>query len=156
MTKERMKNIPKSGTPKAQGKKVFIIGGAVALILVAGGITYYFLRKRDKKNPSFWGKWETSKNANIPSKSSANPFRCTSQSYPLIFSTCHPDVVVLQRYLKHKYKADLGTYGKNKDGIDGKYGRKTQEAARAKLQKDAFHENDIASMKAALKKMGQK
>jgi len=39
-----------------------------------------------------------------------------------------PEVAELQRILKTKYKADLGTFGDNKDGIDGIFGTVTENA----------------------------
>jgi len=39
-----------------------------------------------------------------------------------------PEVSELQRILKSKYNADLGTFGDNKDGIDGIFGTKTENA----------------------------
>jgi peptidoglycan hydrolase-like protein with peptidoglycan-binding domain len=39
-----------------------------------------------------------------------------------------PEVSELQRILKTKYKANLGTFGDNKDGIDGIFGTVTENA----------------------------
>jgi peptidoglycan hydrolase-like protein with peptidoglycan-binding domain len=39
-----------------------------------------------------------------------------------------PEVTELQTILKNKYKANLGTYGDNKDGIDGVFGTVTENA----------------------------
>lgn len=39
-----------------------------------------------------------------------------------------PEVAELQKILKTKYKADLGTFGDNKDGIDGIFGIVTENA----------------------------
>ena len=39
-----------------------------------------------------------------------------------------PEVAELQRILKTKYKANLGTFGDNKDGIDGIFGTVTENA----------------------------
>ena len=39
-----------------------------------------------------------------------------------------PEVAILQRILKDKYKQNLGTFGDNKDGIDGIFGIVTQNA----------------------------
>ena len=39
-----------------------------------------------------------------------------------------PEVLELQKILKTKYKANLGTFGDNKDGIDGIFGTMTENA----------------------------
>jgi hypothetical protein len=39
-----------------------------------------------------------------------------------------PEVEELQRILLAKYKANLGNYGANKDGVDGKFGTITENA----------------------------
>jgi peptidoglycan hydrolase-like protein with peptidoglycan-binding domain len=39
-----------------------------------------------------------------------------------------PEVTELQTILKNKYKANLGTYGDNKDGVDGIFGTITETA----------------------------
>jgi hypothetical protein len=39
-----------------------------------------------------------------------------------------PEVAEMQRILKSKYNADLGTFGDNKDGIDGIFGTITENA----------------------------
>jgi hypothetical protein len=39
-----------------------------------------------------------------------------------------PEVLELQKKLKTKYNANLGTFGDNKDGIDGIFGTMTENA----------------------------
>lgn len=132
---------------KSQGKnnkKLFIIGGIALLVLAGAGYGYYYFRKRKKETGSYLGG-----SASRGKKSGG--FSCTSKSYPLSFGTCHPDVGVLQRYLKKTYKADLSSYGKNKDGVDEMFGKLTKDAAVKYLKKESFTEKDIAGMKAALK-----
>ena len=130
---------------KPQGmdkKKLFIIGGVALLVLTGGGYAIYYFRKKKKDTGSYLG-------GSTGRKSGG--FSCTSKSYPLSFGTCHPDVGVLQRYLIKTYKADLGSYGKNKDGVDEMFGKLTKDAALKYLKKESFTEKDIAGMKAALK-----
>lgn len=132
---------------KAQGmnkKKLFIIGGVALLVLAGGGYAIYYFRKKKKETGSYFG------GSGGDGKKSGG-FSCTSTGYPLSFGTCHPDVGVLQRYLKKAYKANLGSYGKNKDGVDEMFGNMTKQAALTHLKKDSFTEKDIAGMKAALK-----
>lgn len=130
---------------KAQGmnkKKLFIIGGVALLVLAGGGYAIYYFRKKKKETGSYFGGSGGGKSGG---------FSCTSSTYPLSFGTCHPDVGILQRYLKKIYKADLGSYGKNKDGVDEQFGNLTKQAVLKHLKKDSFTEKDIAGMKAALK-----
>ena len=132
---------------KSQGKnnkKLFIIGGVALLVLAGAGYGYYFFRKRKKETGSYLGGLTSG------GKKSGG-FGCSSKSYPLSFGTCHPDVGILQRYLKKTYKADLGSYGNNKDGVDEMFGKLTKDAALKYLKKESFTEKDIAGMKAALK-----
>lgn len=83
---------------------------------------------------------------NRPKQStSRGPFRCESRSYPLAYGTCHPDVAILQRHLKN-LKADLGTSGTQRNGVDGKFGTMTERAAKAKLGQISFSKADIAGL----------
>lgn len=76
-------------------------------------------------------------------------FKCLSNSYPLQLGTCHVDVKILQQYLK-KLGADLGAFGKNKDGIDGQFGTYTQKAAVKYLGKEIFNDIDMQAMRKQL------
>lgn len=138
----------RSSTPKAKGKykKVFQIGGVAALVAGAGIGAYFFYQRWQK---SKFVKPVISRAKKSQKKSSR--FRCTSSDYPLSFGTCHPDVGILQQYLKKTHKADLGKYGKNRDGIDNKFGNTTKAVALKHLGKTSFTRNDIASMKLALR-----
>tara|TARA_R110002072_G_scaffold169279_2_gene322903 strand:- start:2721 stop:3170 length:450 start_codon:yes stop_codon:yes gene_type:complete len=133
----------KAKSQSKNNKKLFIIGGVALLVLAGAGYGFYYFRKRKKETGSYMG-------GSTGGKKSGG-FSCTSKSYPLSFGTCHPDVGVLQRYLKKTYKADLGSYGQNKDGVDEMFGKLTKDAALKYLKKESFTEKDIAGMKAALK-----
>ena len=74
-----------------------------------------------------------------------------SSSYPLNYGTRHADVKILQQYMKKMHNAYLGSYGINKDGIDGHFGKLTKNAAIKHLKKVSFTEEDISGMKTALK-----
>ena len=131
---------------KSQGKrnmKPFIIGG-VALLAAAGagyGIYYFFFKEKDDEDSSDGDAGTRRKSTSI----------FTSKSYPLSYGTNHPDVGILQLYLKKTYQANLGNYGENKDGIDEKFGKATKDAALKHLKKVSFTEKDIVGMKSALK-----
>lgn len=123
-------------------KKALIIGG-VALLAAAGagyGIYYFFFR--DKADEEY-------ADGDGSTKKLSKTF--TNKDYPLSYGTQHPDVGILQQYLKKTYHANLGNYGKNKDGVDAKFGKVTKEAALKHLKKAVFTEKDIAGMRAALK-----
>lgn len=128
------------------GKKKFIIAGLILLVVAGAGYgVYYFTRRKDESADYID---PTSASAG---KKTVSGFGCKSTSYPLRYGTCHADVGILQRYLKTTYKAGLGNYGKNKDGIDNQLGNVTKNAALKHLGKEVFTEKDIAGMKAALK-----
>ncbi len=140
---------------KLTRKDWFIIGGASLVILAGGGYALYlYFKGRKEKTPSYSGSVSGSKKpsgASSASNSSSSGFRCTGTGYPLKYGTCHPDVGALQTFLKKQFKADLGTYGKNKDGVDEKFGPSTRQAALKHLKKESFTEQEIASMKSYLK-----
>ena len=145
---------------KSKGsKKAFIIGGVVLLLLAGASYGVYYVVKRKKRTGSYMGgggsggssKRASSGRSDGSSKRTSTGTRYTNKSYPLRYGTYHPDVKVLQRYLKATYNANLGRYGKNKDGVDGKFGNATKNAAIKHLKKQVFTEKDIAGMKAALK-----
>ena len=123
-------------------KKEILIGSGVFIALSLGGIAYYYHHKKKEEE-----------NVNLaPSKSNKKPvFQCISTKYPLRFGTCHKDVGIVQHYLKTIHKAELGTSGKNKDGIDKQFGPKTKGASLQLMKKAVFHPKDIEAMKVALK-----
>lgn len=132
-----------SSKDRNQGnKKLFIIGGVALLVLAGAGYGFYYFRKRKKETGSYLG-------GSGSTGRKSGGFNCTSKDYPLSFGTCHPDVGVLQRYLKKTYKAALGSYGQA--GVDEKFGKLTKDAALKHLKKDSFTQKEIAGMKAALK-----
>src|SRR5690606_15985582 len=114
------------------------------VLVFAAGYGIYLLRKR-KKEKSYLKGVSTKAVTKAASTASSTGF-CKSRDYPLEYGTCHKDVEVLQRYLKVRYKANLGTYGKNKDGIDGMFGGATKNAALAHLKRTSFSRADIAKM----------
>ena len=126
----------------ADNKKLIVISAG---ILATGiGLALWYRHRRRKKGKAV---------ANVLSATKRRPvgFRCTSKSYPLEFGTCHPDVKILQRYLKQTFKENLGRTGRNRDGIDGQFGNLTRNAARKRLGKESFTFADIQGMKRALK-----
>ncbi|MBL4574820.1 MAG: hypothetical protein JKY51_01810 [Opitutaceae bacterium] len=145
MMKETVTANKVSSKGKTQAKrnmKPFIIGGVALLAAGAGyGIYYFFFKDKEDEDDSNGDAGTARKSTSI----------YTSKSYPLSYGTDHPDVGVLQLYLKKTYQANLGNYGKNKDGIDSKFGNATKDAALKHLKKISFTEKDIAGMKSALK-----
>lgn len=136
--------------PKGKGNKKVIIIGGIALLVAGAGYGVYYLLKRKKETGSYFGGSSTSSSSGGGGRSSGG-FSCSSKDYPLSYGTCHPDVGILQKYLKKMYKADLGSFGANRDGVDEQFGKVTKSAALKHLKKVSFTQKDITSMKAALK-----
>ena len=122
-------------------QKTLWIGGA-AVLLVGGGIAVWMLL--DKKKKQAVQQRMTSITSTKPKSSP-----CSSRQYPLAMGTCHADVAILQKHLK-SLGADIGSTGKNRDGIDQIFGAKTQAAALQKLGRKSFNTSDIEGMKKAL------
>lgn len=142
---EKVKEVKSTG----KAKKI-IIGGIILLALAGASYGAYYLVKRKKKTGSYMGDTASGGSSSTRTRTSER-VQYTNKGYPLRYGTYHPDVAVLQRYLKATYNANLGSYGKNKDGVDGKFGNATKNAALKHLKKQVFTEKDIAGMKAALK-----
>ncbi|WP_024772897.1 peptidoglycan-binding domain-containing protein [Aquimarina macrocephali] len=124
---------------------------AITGIVILGGAAYLWYRKRKENNEDLMLlDTADATSERTPKTVVRSRFRCANTQYPLEYGTCHADVELLQRYLKI-YNEDLGRSGKNKDGVDGKFGSKTVKAARKRLGKDAFTKEDIEGMKLSLK-----
>ncbi|WP_281989709.1 peptidoglycan-binding domain-containing protein [Aquimarina aggregata] len=142
-------------------KTLWIIIGVTTLAL--GGVGYWwYYRKRKNKLEMLPRETENldreiaSTIANTATRRSTTirrptRFRCSSNKYPLQYGTCHKDVKILQAYLAKIYKEDLGRSGRNKDGVDGMFGNKTNKAAKKHLQKTSFSKQDIDGMRTAIK-----
>lgn len=122
---------------------VFLLVLVGSILALAGGLALVGYLLSDGDN-------STEVNENLASASNnamkKAGFRCTSKIYPLKYGTCHPDVVILQRVLR-KAGAELGSTGKNKDGVDGQFGSKTLAASRSYLNKAIFNPEDIAGLR---------
>ena len=126
-------------------KKPLLIGSVALVVVAVAACSWYFLRKRKNKTEDF-GTTTASRN-----RKPSSGFGCKNSSYPLQYGSCHTDVGILQRYLKVKHNAHLGSYGKNHDGIDNKFGKITQNAVRKHLHQEVFTKTNIALFAAALK-----
>ncbi len=139
-------------TKKVTVKPWIWISGSIVL-LGSIGIMIWYKKKKAKEEDTEFVFTSSSDSATKPNPSSTTTtggaFRCEKKSYPLSYGTCHPDVAILQRYLK-SLKANIGTGGKARDGVDGKFGRMTQKAAHAKAGKITFNPSDIQGMKRSL------
>ena len=142
---------------KKGNNQIFIISGSVLLVGAVVFVVWYVKRrkKKDQKGEdevvfaTVSGSGSSTASSTHHRPGSTKPFRCVSRSYPLQFGTCHPDVMVLQRYLK-SLKANLASSGSKRDGVDGKFGSMTQKAAMGKLGKSSFSSTDIKGMKLTL------
>ena len=161
-----MKQQIKTAENDPNSSKELLVVCGIILVLAIGGFTwYYFSKKQDNPEPN--------DDANLESDDSTGtsifttpPFRPTSTNTSVSTSTSssssavyikrgsrHPDVKILQRYLKY-YKEPLGRSGAKRDGVDGIYGKLTERAARKRLGKTSFTRSDITSMKNTLKVIG--
>lgn len=136
-------------------KDVIVITGTL-VVLAGAGLTYYYIKKKRLKKVAENG---IASMPELTQKLSKDLRRTTSptgaKAYGLTKRGSRNEAVkVLQRYLKI-YKADLGKTGLNKDGVDGIFGPKTENAAQRWLKKTAFTVEDIAGMRKALTSLGK-
>lgn len=161
--KEQIKTV--DNNPNSS-KELLVVGGII-LVLAIGGFMWYYFSKKKQGNPA------PNDDANMESDDPTGtsifttpPFRPTSPNTSVSTSTSsssstiyirrgsrHPDVKILQRYLKY-YKESLGRTGPKRDGVDGIYGKLTERAARKRLGKTSFTRSDIKSMENTLKVIG--
>jgi len=141
--------------PKKGEHKIWIgIGVGAFAILGIVGYRYYKKRKEKKTLLGFIAPSNDAVSRAVPTATTSfrpKRFRCTNKDYPLRYGTCNKDVQILQSYLLKTYKAALGSSGRNKDGVDGMFGNKTNKAAKIYLGKVSFSKNDIEGMKTAIK-----
>lgn len=127
--------------------KVFVMTLIGGIFLFLGGFALYAHLTSKKGDDEERDASATSAN-NFAASSDAG-FKCLSTSYPLQLGTCHSDVAIVQRYLK-KLGAVLGNTGKNKDGVDGRFGPKTLEATKQYLNKEIFNIQDVQNIRKQL------
>ena len=166
-----MKQQIKTANKTSNSSKEVLIVGGIILVLAIGGFTWYYLSKKKEHNapdndangnetdvidastyrtPPFRPTGGSSTSTSSPSPSSSSS---SSSTIYIKRGSRHPDVKILQRYLKY-YKEPLGRTGPNRDGVDGIYGKLTERASRKRLGKTAFTKSDITSMKNTLKLLG--
>lgn len=115
-------------------------GLGIGITCIAAGLIFAWKNTKKRKTLE-------SKEAPLKGRNITPTFRCTSTNYPLSYGTCHPDIKIIQRYLK-LLGADLGSYGKG--GIDGRFGSLTLKAAQTKLGKSSFDQTAIRQLKERL------
>ncbi|UII32174.1 hypothetical protein LVD17_28215 [Fulvivirga ulvae] len=125
---------------KIDNNLLWIGGGVLVAATLGAGIWYYRKKKREKADDGY------ATTSSGQSKQTSSGFKCVSNAYPLSYGTCHPDVEILQRALKRK-GASLGRTGKNRDGVDGQFGRLTATNAKKYFGKDSFNATDIKNLK---------
>ena len=165
---KQIKTKPKPSFAK-KNKDILVVGGVI-VVLAGAAITYYVMSKKKEKKqiasasssttgtfiPSSTSSYQTPPfipSSSGTSSSGSKPPQ-TKSGYPIKYGSRHPDVKVLQRYLKI-YKEDLGRSGPKRDGVDGIFGPKTSRAAQKRLKKAVFTTTDIAGMRKALKSLGK-
>ena len=139
-----------------KNKDLIIVGGTIAVIVGAGLTWYYLKKKKDTSDevisyPITLPGTTASKYTKqpLPRTGISTKSKYSNSGYPIKYGSQHRDVIILQRYLKI-YKENLGKTGTNKDGVDGKFGALTLKAAKKRLGKSVFTENDINGMRKAI------
>lgn len=136
--------------PASKSGAIYMVGGII-LLLAAGGFYWYYRKQKQQQK----GSLDQSSDSilDIPTYQTPPIVATTSTSsssqqagYTIKQGSRHPDVFVLQRYLKSK-GAYLGSSGKNKDGVDGIFGTLTQKAAQQITKKTVFTQADITRFK---------
>ncbi len=147
-----MKRIKKPGskdTIKIDDKKLAIVGG-VLMVGLMGFVTWLVIKNRKKKDGKTFSKSDTGK-ATLRASFGGGGFKCTRTSgYPLEYGTCSPEVAVLQRYLLKKGAA-LGSTGPGRNGVDGRFGKKTESALDKIMGKKSIGREEMKTIKNGLK-----
>ena len=125
-------------TFKIENNALWIGGGILLLAGLGTGACFYFKKKKENEDI-------TESGSSAPSSSG---FCKYGDDYPLKHGSCGKNVIALQKIL-HVLGADLGTSGSNKDGVDGKYGDKTQAGVKKHLGKTTASSSDIEQLKRA-------
>ncbi|TGV03639.1 peptidoglycan-binding domain-containing protein [Flavivirga rizhaonensis] len=141
-----------------KNKDLIIVGGTI-VVIVGAGLTWYYLKKKKDttsdnviSDPITLSGTTASKytKQQLSRTGISTKPKYSNSGYPIKYGSQHRDVIILQRYLKI-YKENLGKTGTNKDGVDGKFGALTLKAAKKRLGKSVFTENDINGMRKATK-----
>jgi len=148
------KSTPHTTTLKPKSSTIYIVGGLI-LLATAGGLYWYYQNRKRKKTEASLE--VTDDLSTIPDYQTppivpvtTKPKTTTTSSGVVIKAgSRHPDVKILQRYLKNR-GAYLGRSGKNKDGVDGIFGPLTAKAALQITRKTVFTSKDIQKYKATL------
>lgn len=145
-----MKTIKKPGsnTIKLDDKKLAIIGGVVMVGLM--GLATWLVIKKKKEKKIFSNPLPGTARVRAAFRGGGGGFRCNSNSYPLAYGTCSPEVATLQRYLLKKGAA-LGATGPSRNGVDGQFGRKTESALVKIMGKKSIGRAEMQTIKNSLK-----
>jgi len=143
-----------TASKKPQSATVYIVGGVILLVAVGGLYWYYRSSKRKEKETSLSSLDDISSISDYQTPPivpvTTKPATTSTASGVVIkLGSRHPDVKILQRYLKNR-GAYLGKSGKNRDGVDGIFGPLTAKAALQITKKTVFTQKDIQKYKATL------
>jgi peptidoglycan hydrolase-like protein with peptidoglycan-binding domain len=125
-------------TFKIDNKTLWIGGGILLLAGLGTGAYFYFRKKEENKT----GGGQSSSSGS----SSPSGFCRYDDSFPLKHGSCGNKVTALQKIL-HVLGADLGNTGSKGDGVDGKYGDKTQAAVKKFMGKTTVSQADVERLK---------
>ena len=136
---------------KPQSPAIYIVSGLVVLLAAGGFYWYYQSRKKKRKSDKQADPLAVIATATsyqtppIIPRTTTIPSTSNRSGTTIKRGSRHPEVFRLQRYLKGK-GAYLGRSGKNRDGIDGIFGRLTEKAARSITKKTVFTTADIDAL----------
>lgn len=118
--------------------KVFWIAGGILLLGGLGTGAYFYFRKKEEN--------ESGDQSSPSGSSSPSGFCKYDDSFPLKHGSCGNKVTALQKIL-HVLGADLGKTGSKGDGVDGKYGDKTEAAVKKFIGKTTVSLADVERLK---------
>lgn len=126
-------------TFKIDNKKL-LIGGSILLTLgLITGVVIYTNKKKKKKQLAARG---------LSGKSSSggsSGFCKYGDSYPLKVGSCGANVTKLQKKLV-SLGIFIGDYGKNGDGVDGKFGNDTAKGVKKAIGRSTFAQADMDNL----------
>lgn len=133
-----MKEATQKDTFKIDNKKLLVGGGILLVAGIITGVIIYKKRKSKKLATQGYGG---------ASGSGGSGFCKHGDSYPLKLHSCGKNVETLQKKLV-ALGIDIGDYGAKNNGVDGKYGKKTEAAVKKALGRSTFALADYGKLKA--------
>lgn len=125
-------------TFKIDNKKLLAYG---SILLVIGLITGVVIYTKKKKKKQLAARGLTGKS----SSGGSSGFCKYADSYPLKVGSCGTNVTQLQKKLV-ALGIFIGDYGKNGDGVDGKFGKDTEKGVKKAIGRSTFALADMDNL----------